>query len=72
MAETDLKDYQFIYHDDQTKTREDVQRLLAEGFEVFGTCIVMKKKHVQTEEKKPKIFVINKPIEGENENEPTS
>jgi len=67
--ETDLKDYQFIYHDDQTKTRADVQRLLAEGFEIFGTAIVMKKKQVDTE-KKPKIFVINKPLpedKGENE-----
>jgi hypothetical protein len=66
MAETDLKDYQFIYHDDQNKTREDVQRLLKQGFEIFGTCIVMKKKPVDTD-KKPKIFVINKPLPGENE-----
>lgn len=67
MAETNLKDYQFIYHDDQTKTREDVNRLLGQGFEIFGTAIVMKKKPVDTT-KKPKIFVINKPIEKEKEN----
>jgi hypothetical protein len=69
MAEPDLKDYQFIYHDDQTKTREDVKRLLGEGFKIFGTAIVMKKKQAQVDtEKRPKIFMINKPIKKENEN----
>jgi hypothetical protein len=67
--ETDLKDYQFIYHDDQTKTRADVKRLQTEGFEIFGTAIVMKKKHAKVDiTKKPKIFVVNKPIEKEKEN----
>ena len=67
MAETDLKDYQFIYHDDQNETRKHVKKLLGQGFEIFGTCVVMKKKPVD-ETKKPKIFVINKPVKGENEN----
>lgn len=65
-SEDQLKDYQFIYHDDQNKTREDVERFMKEGFEVFGTAIVMKRKPVDTT-KKPKIFQI-KPNRKDKEN----